>query len=177
MENLIKGDVYYHRLIWDPTGRTVSVFNVSNSSPLHVILIRKNIGNCEMFFLRLKDIINHTSIIACIGELSATRFEQKCNWVNNSEAITINEGNIYGMPNDCGPWYMTIYVSASSNTTELSLEVSEPYDPIAFRWFRVLTNLAFMPGIIIALKRRYYAEAIIYTLTFLLSGVSHVDLN
>ena len=168
----MNGDVHYHRLVWDPTGHTVSVFNVSGSSPLHVILIRKNVGNCEMFFVKLKGILNHTSVIACIGELSATRFEQKCDWVNHSEAININEGNIYGMPNDCGPWYMTIYISGNTNTTQLSVDVSGPYDPLAFRWFRVITNLALVPGIIISLKRRYYAEAIIYTLTFLLSGVS-----
>ena len=172
LEKLIEGDAHYHRLIWDPTSRAVSVYNISGSSPLHVILIRKKVGNCEMFFLHLKGILQSNSMIACVGELSATSLEQKCNWVNNSQALNINQGNIYGMQDDCGPWYMTIYTPGISNTTQLFVELSEPYDPLVFRWFRVITNLAFMPAIVIALKRRFYAETIIYSLTFMLSGVS-----
>jgi hypothetical protein len=172
VENVVKGNFHYHRLVWDPTSRTVSVFNVSGTSPLHVILIRKNVGNCQMFFLRLKGISQPMSMIACVWELSATRLEQKCNWVNNSDALNINHGTIYGMQGDCGPWYMTIYTPGMSNSTELSVEVSESYDPLAFRWFRVITNLAFLPAVFLALKRRFYAEAIIYFLNFILSGVS-----
>lgn len=174
VENVVKGNFHYHRLVWDPTSRTVSVFNVSGTSPLHVILIRKNVGNCQMFFLRLKGISQPMSMIACVWELSATRLEQKCNWVNNSDALNINHGTIYGMQGDCGPWYMTIYTPGMSNSTELSVEVSESYDPLAFRWFRVITNLAFLPAVFLALKRRFYAEAIIYFLNFILSGMYHL---
>lgn len=176
VENVIKGDAYRNRLYWDPTDHTVSVFNVSSNSPLRVILIRKDIGNCEMFFLRLRDILHSNPMIACVGEFSAGYFKQECNWANDSEALNINKGNIYGMRNDCGPWYLTIFAPESSNTTELTVEVSEPYDPLVFRWFRVITNLAFLPAICIALKRRYYAEAVIYTLTFTMSAVSTIKL-
>jgi hypothetical protein len=172
IQDLIEGDVHYYRLVWDPTSRTVSVFNISGTSPLHIILIRKNIGHCEMFFLRLKGILQFNSMIACVGELSATNLKQNCKWVNNSNTLNINQGNIYGMPGDCGPWYLTIYTPGISNNTELSVEVSEPYDPLAFRWFRVTSNLAFVPAIYLALKRRFHAEAIIYVLTCTMSSVS-----
>lgn len=169
--NIMKSDVPYIRLVWDPTGRTVSVFNISGISPLRILLIRKQIGNCEMFFLRLRGILQFpSSIMVCISELSATSLQQKCNLANDSEALQINEGNIYGMQHDCGPWYLTVFVP-DTNTTELSVEVSEPYDPLVFRWLRVITNLCFIPGIILALKRRFYAEAIIYILTFTMSVV------
>ena len=177
VENIIKGDAYHNRLYWDPTRHsTVSVFNISSTSPLRIVLIREDIGNCEMFFLRLKAVLHSNPMIACVGDLSATHFKQECKWVNDSDPLNINQGNIYGMPNECGPWYLTIFAPESSNTTQLSVEVSEPYDPLVFRWFRVITNLAFLPAICIALKRRYYAEAIIYTLTFTMSAVSTVKL-
>ena len=172
LKGLMEGHFHYHRLVWDPTGHTVSVYNISSTSPLHIILIRKKVGNCEAFFLRLKGISPYKSLIACVGELTAAGFKQKCHWVNDSREITINEGNIYGMQDECGPWYVTIYTPGVSNTTKLFMEVSEPYDPLAFRWFRVITNLAFLPALYLALKRRFYAETIIYTLTFILSGVS-----
>ena len=127
-----------------------------------------------MFFLRLKGVSHPDPMVACIGELSDTHFKQECKWVNDSDALNINKGNIYGMPRDCGPWYLTVFAPESSNTTELSVEVSEPYDPLVFRWFRVITNLALMPAICIALRRRYYAEAIIYTLTLCMSVVSSI---
>ncbi|CAB3994013.1 Hypothetical predicted protein [Paramuricea clavata] len=174
IRDLIEGDVHYYRLVWDPTSRTVSVFNISGISPLHIILIRKNIGHCEMFFLRLKAILLFNSMIACVGELSATNLKQNCKWVNNSNTLNINQGNIYGMPGDCGPWYLTIYTPGISNDTELSVEVSEPYDPLAFRWFRVTSNLAFVPAIYLALKRRFHAEAIIYVLTCIMSSIYHL---
>ncbi len=176
VQNLIKGDAHYNRLVWDPTSRSVTLFNISGNSPLRIILIRKNIGHCEMFFLRLRNFLKFNSMIACVGELSSTSLKEKCTWVNDSEALNMNEGNIYGMPADCGPWYLTVHIPGTSNTTELSVEVSEPYDPLAFRWFRVITNLAFMPAIYLALKRRFYAEAIIYVLTFCMSMVSTVCL-
>ena len=175
VESFMKGHVRYHRLVWDPTSHTVSMYNISSASPLHIILIRKKVGNCEMFFLRLKGILPFKSMIACVGELSASPsaagFKQNCNWVNNSVEINMNQGNTYGMQYDCGPWYLTIYAPGVSNTTELSIDVSEPYDPLVFRWFRVITNLAFMPAIFVGLKRRFYAETMIYTFTFTLSGV------
>ena len=170
-ESLKKGGVHYNRLVWDPTSRTISVFNVSGTSPLYIILIRKKVGNCEMFFLRFKGNLK-SHIITCVSELSASSLEQKCNWVNNSNTLNINHGNIYGMQDNCGPWYLTVYTPEIKNTTELSLEVSQPYDPLIFRWFRVITNLAFVPAIVIALKRHFYAETIIYVSTFALSTVS-----
>lgn len=84
----------------------------------------------------------------------------------------MNSGSVYGMRHDCGPWYMSIYTPGVSNITDISIEISEPYDPLVFRWFRVITNLAFLPAIFLALKRHFYAEAIIYSLTFVLSVVS-----
>ena len=174
VQNLITGNPHYHRLVWDPTSRTSTLFNISGNFPLHIILIRKNIGHCEMFFLRLSGVVLFKSMIACVGELTAKNLEQKCKWVNDSETLNINQGNIYGMPADCGPWYLTVFTPGISNKTDLSVEVSEPYDPLVFRWFRVITNLAFLPSIFIALKRRYYAEAIIYLLTFAMSTVYHL---
>jgi hypothetical protein len=175
VQNLITGKAHYHRLVWDPTSSTDTIFNVSGNFPLHIILIRKNIGHCEMFFLRLTSILPFKSMIACVGELTAANLKEKCKWVNDSEALNINQGNIYGMPTDCGPWYLTVFTPGVSNTTNLSVHVSGPYDPLVFRWFRVLTNLAFMPAIFIALKRRYYAEAMIYFLTFTMSAVSNFN--
>ena len=178
LESFMKGHVHYHRLVWDPTGRTFSMFNISSASPLYIILIRRKAGNCEVFFLRLKGVLPFKSMIACVGELSASpsaeRFKQNCNWVNNSGQINLNQGNIYGMQYGCGPWYLTVYAPGIANTTELSIDVSVPYDPLVFRWFRVITNLAFMPAIFVGLKRRFYAETMIYTLTFILSGVYHL---
>ena len=130
-----------------------------------------------MFFLRLKSVTKYLSLIMCVAELSATSLETKCKWVNDSRTLNINEGNIYGMTRKCGPWYLTIYVPNTSNTTELSVEVSGPYDPLVFRWFRVITNLAFVPAIILALKRRFHAQAIIYCLTFTLSSVSFSNIR
>ena len=163
-------------MFWDPLHKMVSIFNISEGSPLHIILSREKKSHCEMFYLQFKNDVDKRMIV-CVAELHEDNYlKEKCHWVNNTGNLAVNQGNLYGMSKDCGPWYLTVFVYCSENcsntTTKLSVEVSESDDTIFFRWFRVISNLAFIPGIIISLKRRLYAECIVYFLNFSVSCVS-----
>ena len=162
-------------MYWDPLHKMVSIFNISEGSPLHIILSREKKSHCEMFYLQFKNDVDKRMIV-CVAELHEDNYlKEKCHWVNNTGNLAVNQGNLYGMPKDCGPWYLTVSVSGStsySNATKLAVEVSEPEDTVFFRWFRVISNLAFIPGIIISFKRRLYAECIVYFLNFSVSCVS-----
>lgn len=183
VQNFVGGKIHFKPMVWDPTKTTTSVFNISNDSPLHIILSREKKGHCEMFFVKFTYLsmfkLNDSyRMIVCVAEMQKMHFKEKCYWVNDTEKLTVNQGKLYGMPLNCGPWYITVFVTDSttnhSKTDELSVEVSEPYDPLAFRWFRVLTNIAFIPAIVISFKRGLYAECIVYFLNFTLSWVYHL---
>ena len=185
VQNFVGGKIHFKPMVWDPTKTTTSVFNISNDSPLHIILSREKKGHCEMFFVKFTYLsmfkLNDSyRMIVCVAEMQKMHFKEKCYWVNDTEKLTVNQGKLYGMPLNCGPWYITVFVTDSttnhSKTDELSVEVSEPYDPLAFRWFRVLTNIAFIPAIVISFKRGLYAECIVYFLNFTLSWVSMITI-